>query len=48
MKVTNFRTFHLSGDLDKEVKGLVGARIEQFTMTTTEELKTAIGTGKRE
>ena len=38
-KVSNFRTFHLSGDLDDTVKGLVDSRIEQFTMTSTEELK---------
>ena len=38
-KVTNFRTFHLSGDLDDQVKGLVDTRIEQFNMSSSKELK---------
>ena len=38
-KVSNFRTFHLSGDLNQEIKGLVDARIEQFDMTSTEDLR---------
>ena len=36
-KVTNFRKFHLSGDLDTEISGLVDTRINQFEMATTAE-----------
>ena len=38
-KVTNFRSYHLSGDLDNQVQGLVESRIEQFDMASTDELK---------
>ena len=39
-KVTDFRKYHLSGDLEQEVEGLVDTRISHFEMTTTaEELK---------
>ena len=38
-KVGNFRTFYLSGGLDQEIRGLVDARVEQFSMASTEELK---------
>ena len=39
-KVTDFRRYHLSGDLDQEVRGLVDSRVEQFEMSlTTEQLK---------
>ena len=38
-RVTDFRKYHLSGDLDQEVRGLVDNRVSQFEMTTAEELK---------
>ena len=36
-KVTDFRRFHLSGNLEEEVNGLVDYRIEQFEMALTPE-----------
>ena len=38
-KVTDFRQYHLSGDLDNTIKGLVDNRVSQFEMATMEELK---------
>ena len=44
-KVTNFRKYHLSGNLDEEVEGLVGARVGQFEMAKTlEELQQQLET----
>ena len=42
-KVTDFRRYHLSGNLEDEVHGLVGSRITQFSMSTAaEQLKAQI------
>ena len=39
-KVTNFRKYHLSGNLDNEVQGIVDCRVNQPEMAaSTEELK---------
>ena len=39
-KVTNFRKYHFSGNLDNEVQEIVDCRVNQFEMATTaEELK---------
>ena len=38
-KVTDFRRYHLSGDLDKELEGLVDNRVSLFEMSSVEELK---------
>ena len=39
-KVTNFRKYHLSGNLDNEVQGIVDCRVNQLEMAaSTEELK---------
>ena len=38
-KVSDFRRYHLSGNLDKELQGCVGARISQYEMSTPEELQ---------
>ena len=48
-KVTDFRKFHLSGDLDKEVEGLVDTWVHQFEMTTNmEELRQQLETEKEQ
>ena len=36
-KVTNYRKFHLSGDLEEEVVGLVDTRVSQFEMAKSQE-----------
>ena len=36
-KVTDFRRFHLSGDLEQEVHSILDSRINQFKMATTAE-----------
>ena len=36
-KVTDFRRYHLSGDLDQEVEGLVDTRIGQFKMAKSND-----------
>ena len=38
-KVIDFRKYHLSGDLDQEVQGIVTNWVTQFEMSTAEELK---------
>ena len=39
-KVTDFRKYHLSGNLDEELQGKVDTRVNQFEMaSTTEELQ---------
>ena len=38
-KVADFRQYHLSGELDKTVEGLVDNRITQFEMATVEKLQ---------
>ena len=38
-KVTDFRKYHLSGDLDQQLEGLVDHRISQFEMAMAEELR---------
>ena len=38
-KVTDFRKYHLLGDLDKEVEGIVDSRVNQFEMATVDEIK---------
>ena len=47
-KVTDFRKYHLSGDLDQEIKGLVDNRVQQFKMSTAEELKQQLELEKEE
>ena len=41
-KVTEFRQYHLSGDLDNTIKGLVDNRVSQFEMATMEKLKQSL------
>ena len=36
-KVTDFRKYHLLGDLEEEVQGLVDTRVGQFEMAKTPE-----------
>ena len=36
-KVTDFRKYHLSGNLEDEVQGLVDTRVGQFEMAKTPE-----------
>ena len=36
-KVTDYRRYHLSGDLDQEIKGLVNSRVGQFEMAQSAE-----------
>ena len=39
-KVTDFRRYHLSGDLDKQLQGWVDSRVIQFEMASpVEELQ---------
>ena len=38
-KVTDFRRYHLSGDLDQEVKGIVDEQVQHFEMATADELR---------
>ena len=39
-KVTDFRKYHLSGNLDQELQGRVDSRINQFEMSTnTDDLE---------
>ena len=50
-RITDFRKYHLSGDLDQEVQWLVNTRVTQFEMTTTnntEELKQQLEAEKEE
>ena len=47
-KITDFRRYHLSGDLDQEVHGLVDSRVTHFEMTATaEELKQRLETERQ-
>ena len=41
-KVSDFRCYHLSGDLDQQVLGIVDSRVNHFEMATVEELKKQI------
>ena len=36
-KVTDFRRYHLSGDLDKQLQDRVDSRVTQFEMASTVE-----------
>ena len=46
--MTDFRKYHLSADLDQEIKGVVDNRVQQFEMSTAEELKQQLELEKEE
>ena len=47
-KITDFRRYHLSGDLNKSLVGVVDSRVTQFEMASQEELQQQLEVQKAE